>query len=132
MFNFDTNEFLDASIEKVVHTLFEAFILVFIVVYIFLQDFRSTLIPAIAVPVSIVGAFFFLNLLGYSLNLLTLFALVLAIGIVVDDAIVVVEAVHAKMEHGIKDAKKATVEAMHEITGAIISITLVMAAVLFP
>ena len=85
--------------------LFEAFILVFIVVYIFLQDFRSTLIPAIAVPVSIVGAFFFLNLLGYSLNLLTLFALVLAIGIVVDDAIVVVEAVHAKMEHGIKDAK---------------------------
>ena len=132
MFNFDTNEFLDASIEKVVHTLFEAFILVFIVVYIFLQDFRSTLIPAIAVPVSIVGAFFFLNLLGYSLNLLTLFALVLAIGIVVDDAIVVVEAVHAKMEHGIKDAKKATVEAMHEITGAIISITLVMAAVFIP
>ncbi len=97
-FNFDTNEFLDASIEKVIHTLIEAFILVFIVVYIFLQDFRSTLIPAIAVPVSIVGAFFFLNLFGYSLNLLTLFALVLAIGIVVDDAIVVVEAVHAKME----------------------------------
>ncbi|KQR94666.1 multidrug transporter AcrB [Chryseobacterium sp. Leaf180] len=131
-FNFDTNEFLDASIEKVVHTLIEAFILVFIVVYIFLQDFRSTLIPAIAVPVSIVGAFFFLNLLGYSLNLLTLFALVLAIGIVVDDAIVVVEAVHAKMENGISDAKKATVEAMDEITGAIISITLVMAAVFIP
>jgi len=130
--NFDTNEFLEASIEKVIHTLIEAFILVFIVVYIFLQDFRSTLIPAIAVPVSIVGAFFFLNLLGYSMNLLTLFALVLAIGIVVDDAIVVVEAVHAKMEHGIKDAKKATVEAMHEITGAIISITLVMAAVFIP
>lgn len=130
--NFDTNEFLDASIEKVVHTLIEAFILVFIVVFIFLQDFRSTLIPAIAVPVSIIGAFFFLNLLGYSLNLLTLFALVLAIGIVVDDAIVVVEAVHAKMEHGISDAKKATVEAMHEITGAIISITLVMAAVFIP
>lgn len=132
MFNFDTNEFLEASIEKVIHTLLEAFILVFIVVYIFLQDFRSTLIPAIAVPVSIVGSFFFLNLLGYSLNLLTLFALVLAIGIVVDDAIVVVEAVHAKMEHGVSDPKKATVEAMSEITGAIISITLVMAAVFIP
>lgn len=131
-FNFDTNEFLDASIEKVIHTLIEAFILVFIVVYIFLQDFRSTLIPAIAVPVSIVGAFFFLNLFGYSLNLLTLFALVLAIGIVVDDAIVVVEAVHAKMENGISNAKKATIEAMDEITGAIISITLVMAAVFIP
>lgn len=130
--NFDTNEFLESSIEKVIHTLIEAFILVFIVVYIFLQDFRSTLIPAIAVPVSIIGSFFFLNLLGYSMNLLTLFALVLAIGIVVDDAIVVVEAVHAKMEHGINDAKKATVEAMHEITGAIISITLVMAAVFIP
>ncbi len=131
-FNFDTNEFLDASIEKVIHTLIEAFILVFIVVYIFLQDFRSTLIPAIAVPVSIVGTFFFLNLFGYSLNLLTLFALVLAIGIVVDDAIVVVEAVHAKMENGISSSKKATIEAMDEITGAIISITLVMAAVFIP
>lgn len=131
-FNFDTNEFLDASIEKVIHTLIEAFILVFIVVYIFLQDFRSTLIPAIAVPVSIVGTFFFLNLFGYSLNLLTLFALVLAIGIVVDDAIVVVEAVHAKMENGISNSKKATIEAMDEITGAIISITLVMAAVFIP
>lgn len=130
--NFDTNEFLNASIEKVVHTLLEAFILVFIVVFIFLQDFRSTLIPAIAVPVSIIGSFFFLNLFGYSLNLLTLFALVLAIGIVVDDAIVVVEAVHAKMEHGVDNAKKATVEAMDEITGAIISITLVMAAVFIP
>lgn len=130
--NYDTNEFLTASMEKVLHTLLEAFVLVFIVVFIFLQDFRSTLIPAIAVPVSIVGTFFFLNLLGYSLNLLTLFALVLAIGIVVDDAIVVVEAVHAKMEHGISDAKKATVEAMDEITGAIISITLVMAAVFIP
>ncbi|MBU4539303.1 MAG: efflux RND transporter permease subunit [Weeksellaceae bacterium] len=130
--NFDTNEFLDASIEKVVSTLLEAFVLVFLVVYIFLQDFRSTLIPAIAVPVSIVGAFFFLNLFGYSLNLLTLFALVLAIGIVVDDAIVVVEAVHAKMEHGFTDAKKATVSAMDEITGAIISITLVMSAVFIP
>ncbi len=130
--NFDTNDFLEASIGKVVTTLLEAFVLVFLVVYIFLQDFRSTLIPAIAVPVSIVGSFFFLNLFGYSLNLLTLFALVLAIGIVVDDAIVVVEAVHAKMEHGIADAKKATVSAMSEITGAIISITLVMAAVFIP
>lgn len=130
--NFDTNDFLEASIEKVVSTLLEAFVLVFIVVFIFLQDFRSTLIPAIAVPVSIVGSFFFLNLFGYSLNLLTLFALVLAIGIVVDDAIVVVEAVHAKMEHGISDAKKATVSAMDEITGAIISITLVMSAVFIP
>lgn len=130
--NFDTNDFLEASINKVTSTLLEAFILVFVVVYIFLQDFRSTLIPAIAVPVSIIGSFFFLNLMGYSLNLLTLFALVLAIGIVVDDAIVVVEAVHAKMENGISDAKKATVEAMDEITGAIISITLVMAAVFIP
>lgn len=130
--NFDTNDFLEASIGKVVTTLLEAFLLVFLVVYIFLQDLRSTLIPAIAVPVSIVGSFFFLNLLGYSLNLLTLFALVLAIGIVVDDAIVVVEAVHAKMENGFADAKKATVSAMDEITGAIISITLVMAAVFIP
>lgn len=130
--NFDTNEFLNASIHKVVETLFEAFILVFIVVFIFLQDFRSTLIPAIAVPVSIVGAFFFLNLFGYTLNLLTLFALVLAIGIVVDDAIVVVEVIHAKMEQGISNAKQATVEGMNEITGAIISITLVMAAVFVP
>lgn len=130
--NFDTNEFLEASIGKVITTLIEAFILVFLVVFIFLQDFRSTLIPAIAVPVSIIGSFFFLNLLGYSLNLLTLFALVLAIGIVVDDAIVVVEAVHAKIEGGITDSRKATVEAMDEITGAIISITLVMAAVFIP
>ena len=129
---FDTNEFLNASIDKVVHTLFEAFILVFIVVFIFLQDFRSTLIPAIAVPVSIIGTFFFLSVFGYSINLLTLFALVLAIGIVVDDAIVVVEAVHAKMDEGEKDAKKATLDAMHEISGAIISITLVMAAVFIP
>ncbi|AHF15824.1 efflux RND transporter permease subunit [Niabella soli] len=130
--NYDTNEFLEASIDKVIHTLVEAFVLVFIVVFIFLQDFRSTLIPAIAVPVSIIGTFFFLNLMGFSLNLLTLFALVLAIGIVVDDAIVVVEAVHAKMDHGEKDPKKATMDAMHEITGAIISITLVMAAVFIP
>ena len=130
--NFDSNEFLEASINKVVITLLEAFVLVFLVVFIFLQDFRSTLIPAIAVPVSIIGAFFFLNLLGYSINLLTLFALVLAIGIVVDDAIVVVEAVHAKLDQGETNVKKATVEAMHEITVAIISITLVMAAVFVP
>ncbi|MDN3596077.1 efflux RND transporter permease subunit [Zunongwangia endophytica] len=129
---YDTNEFLNASIEKVVHTLVEAFILVFIVVFIFLQDFRSTLIPAIAVPVSIIGTFFFLNLFGYSINLLTLFALVLAIGIVVDDAIVVVEAVHAKLDEGAKSAHDATLDAMHEISGAIISITLVMAAVFIP
>jgi HAE1 family hydrophobic/amphiphilic exporter-1 len=130
--NFDTNEFLTASIDKVVVTLIEAFVLVFIVVFLFLQDFRSTLIPAIAVPVSIIGTFFFLNLFGYSINLLTLFALVLAIGIVVDDAIVVVEAVHAKMEEGAKDALSGTRKAMDEITGAIISITLVMGAVFIP
>ena len=132
MVNFDTNEFLNASIQKVVTTLVEAFLLVFLVVFIFLQDFRSTLIPAIAVPVSIIGTFFFLNLFGYSINLLTLFALVLAIGIVVDDAIVVVEAVHAKLEEGAKSALQATHHAMEEITGAIISITLVMAAVFIP
>ncbi|TYC12080.1 efflux RND transporter permease subunit [Bizionia gelidisalsuginis] len=129
---YDTNEFLNASVEKVTHTLIEAFILVFIVVFLFLQDFRSTLIPAIAVPVSIVGTFFFLNLFGYSINLLTLFALVLAIGIVVDDAIVVVEAVHAKIDEGAKDIQKATITAMSEISGAIVSITLVMAAVFVP
>jgi HAE1 family hydrophobic/amphiphilic exporter-1 len=124
---------LDESIKQVEHTLIEAFILVFIVVFIFLQDFRSTLIPAIAVPVAIIGTFFFMNLFGFSVNLLTLFALVLAIGIVVDDAIVVVEAVHAKMEHnpGLSP-RAATTQAMHEITGAIISITLVMAAVFLP
>jgi HAE1 family hydrophobic/amphiphilic exporter-1 len=126
------NDFLDASIEKVLHTLIEAFILVFIVVFIFLQDFRSTLIPAISVPVAIIGTFFFLSLFGFTINLLTLFALVLAIGIVVDDAIVVVEAVHAKLDHGYKSAKKATVDAMDDISGAIISITLVMAAVFIP
>ncbi len=130
--NFNVNTFLDAAISKVVSTLLEAFLLVFLVVYIFLQDFRSTLIPAIAVPVSIVGTFFFLNLFGYSINMLTLFALVLAIGIVVDDAIVVVEAVHAKMEQTHEKAKPATISAMNEITGAIISITLVMAAVFVP
>lgn len=130
--NFDTNEFLTASIDKVIVTLIEAFLLVFLVVFIFLQDFRSTLIPAIAVPVSIIGTFFFLNLFGYSINLLTLFALVLAIGIVVDDAIVVVEAVHAKLEEGADSALNATRKAMDEITGAIISITLVMGAVFIP
>lgn len=131
-FNYDTNDFLESSINKVLTTFIEAFILVFIVVFIFLQDFRSTLIPAIAVPVSIIGSFFFLNLFGYSINMLTLFALVLAIGIVVDDAIVVVEAVHAKLEGGIKSAHKATVSAMEEISPAIISITLVMSAVFIP
>lgn len=129
---YNSKEFLDASIDQVKHTLFEAFILVFIVVYIFLQDFRSTLIPAIAVPVAIIGTFFFMRLFGFSINLLTLFALVLAIGIVVDDAIVVVEAVHAKMESTKLSAKKATIQSMSEISGAIISITLVMAAVFVP
>jgi HAE1 family hydrophobic/amphiphilic exporter-1 len=129
---FNTKTFLDASIEKVLSTLVEAFILVFIVVFLFLQDLRSTLIPAIAVPVAIVGTFFFLQLFGFSINLLTLFALVLAIGIVVDDAIVVVEAVHAKLDEGAKSAKEATLSAMSEITGAIVSITLVMAAVFIP
>lgn len=133
LFNVDSNDFLEASMESVLHTLFEAFILVFIVVFIFLQDFRSTLIPAIAVPVSIVGTFFFLNVLGFSINLLTLFALILAIGIVVDDAIVVVEAVHAKMgKSKSKDIKGITNEAMGGITAAIISITLVMCAVFIP
>ncbi|WP_412467041.1 efflux RND transporter permease subunit [Pedobacter sp. KLB.chiD] len=128
----NVNDFLDASIEKVLHTLIEAFILVFLVVFIFLQDFRSTLIPAISVPVAIIGTFFFLSLFGFTINLLTLFALVLAIGIVVDDAIVVVEAVHAKLDEGYTDAKKATIDAMDDISGAIISITLVMAAVFIP
>ena len=129
---YNTKKFLDASISKVITTLIEAFILVFIVVFLFLQDFRSTLIPAIAVPVAIVGTFFFLQLFGYSINMLTLFAMILAIGIVVDDAIVVVEAVHAKLDEGVKSAKEATVSAMSEITGAIISITLVMSAVFVP
>ncbi|WP_297100510.1 efflux RND transporter permease subunit [uncultured Draconibacterium sp.] len=128
----NTNEFLDASIEKVLHTLLEAFILVFIVVFVFLQNFRATLIPAIAVPVSIIGTFFFLNLFGFTINLLTLFALVLAIGIVVDDAIVVVEAVHAKLDSGARSAKNAAISAMNEISTAIVSITLVMAAVFIP
>lgn len=129
---YDTNRFLDASIRKVVTTLLEAFVLVFLVVFIFLQDFRSTLIPAIAVPVSIIGTFFFIWLAGFSINLLTLFALVLAIGIVVDDAIVVVEAAHAKLEGTGRNSLTATQSAMSEITGAIISITLVMASVFVP
>lgn len=129
---FNTKTFLDASIDKVISTLIEAFLLVFLVVYLFLQDFRSTLIPAIAVPVAIVGTFFFLQIFGFSINMLTLFAMILAIGIVVDDAIVVVEAVHAKLDEGAKSGKEATISAMNEITGAIVSITLVMAAVFIP
>ena len=129
---YNTKDSLDLSIEQVEHTLIEAFILVFIVVFLFLQDFRATLIPAIAVPVSILGTFFFMQVFGFSINLLTLFALVLAIGIVVDDAIVVVEAVHEKMHSKRLSAKAATTSAMSEITGAIISITLVMSAVFLP
>lgn len=129
---YDANSFLTASIDKVLITLLEAFILVFIVVFIFLQDWRTTLIPAIAVPVAIIGTFFFLNVFGYSVNLLTLFALVLAIGIVVDDAIIVVEIIHAKLEEGAESGTEAAVEGMSEITGAIISITLVMSAIFVP
>lgn len=129
---FDANNFLTASINKLLVTFLEAFLLVFVVVYLFLQDWRSTLIPAIAVPVSIVGTFFFLNLFGYSINLLTLFALVLAIGIVVDDAIIVVEIIHAKLEEGANSGRQAAIQGMDEIAGAIISITLVMAAIFVP
>ena len=128
----NVNDFLEASISKVISTLIEAFLLVFAVVFLFLQDFRSTLIPAIAVPVAIVGTFFFLLLFGFTINLLTLFALLLAIGIVVDDAIVVVEAVHAKLDQGYTSALQASRDAMGEITSALISITLVMAAVFVP
>lgn len=128
----DANDFLFASIHEVLKTLIEAFILVFIVVFIFLQDFRSTLIPAIAIPVALVGTFFVLYLIGFSLNLLTLCALVLAIAIVVDDAIIVVEAVHAKLDQGYKSSVKASIDAMNEISGAIVSITLVMMAVFIP
>lgn len=128
----DVTEFIDAAQHEVVKTLFEALVLVFIVVFIFLQDFRSTLIPMIAVPVSLVGTLFFLKVIGFSINLLTLSALVLAIAIVVDDAIVVVEAVHAKLDMGYKNARKASIDAMEEISGAIISITLVMSAVFVP
>ena len=130
--NYDVTEFLYASIEEVVFTLIMTLILVFIVVYIFLQDFRSTLIPLIAVPVSLVGTFFFLSIFGFSINLLVLSALLLAIAIVVDDAIVVVEAVHAKLDQGYKSPLTASIDAMNEISGAIISITLVMASVFIP
>ena len=130
--NYDVTEFLYASIEEVVFTLFMTLALVFLVVYIFLQDMRSTLIPLIAVPVSLIGTFFFLNVMGFSINLLVLSALLLAIAIVVDDAIVVVEAVHAKLDQGYKSPLTASIDAMNEISGAIISITLVMAAVFVP
>ena len=130
--NYDVTEFLYASIEEVVFTLVFTLILVFIVIYVFLQDWRSTLIPLIAVPVSLVGTFFFLNIFGFSINLLTLSALLLAIAIVVDDAIVVVEAVHAKLDQGYKSSLTASIDAMNEISGAIISITLVMASVFVP
>ena len=128
----NNNEFLDASIHEVLKTLMEAFLLVFIVVYIFLQDIRSTIIPAIAIPVALVGTFFVMKLIGFSINLITLSALVLAIAIVVDDAIVVVEAVHAKLDVGYKSARLAAIDAMREIAGALISITLVMMLVFIP
>ncbi|ASZ13370.1 efflux RND transporter permease subunit [Chitinophaga pendula] len=131
-FNYDVSRFLDASIHEVVKTLFEAFILVFVIVYLFLQDFRSTLIPALAVPVALIGTLCFMQLLGFSINLLTLFALVLAIGIVVDNAIVVVEAVHVKMQEEHLPPMEATISAMKEIGGAIVAITLVMSAVFIP
>lgn len=130
--SYDVSQFLDASIEKVLHTLFEAFILVAIVVFMFLGDWRSTLIPTLAVPVSLIGSFFFMQVFGLSINLITLFALVLAIGIVVDNAIVVVEGVHAKMEEKNLSPYKATQEVLQEISGAIIAITLVMTAVFVP
>jgi len=130
--SYSVRDQIDQSINQVKSTLFEAFILVFIIVFIFLQDLRSTLIPAIAIPVSLIGTFFFLSLFGFSLNVLTMFALVLAIGIVVDDAIVVVEAIHQKMHETGMRAKEATIETMSEISGAIFSITLVMAAVFLP
>lgn len=128
----NTNDFLYASIEEVIKTLIEAFILVFLVVYVFLQDLRSTIIPAIAIPVALIGTFFGLYLIGFSINLLTLSALVLAIAIVVDDAIVVVEAVHAKLDEGYTSARMAAIDAMREIGGAIFSITLVMMLVFIP
>ncbi|HEY1010524.1 MAG TPA: efflux RND transporter permease subunit, partial [Daejeonella sp.] len=130
--SYDVSQFLDASIEQVLHTLRDAFILVAIVVFIFLGDWRSTLIPILAVPVSLIGSFFVIQYFGLSINLITLFALVLAIGIVVDNAIVVVEAVHAKMEENNLSPYKATVEVLREIGGAIIAITLVMTAVFIP
>jgi hydrophobic/amphiphilic exporter-1 (mainly G- bacteria), HAE1 family len=131
-FAYDVSKFLEASIEKVLHTLLEAFILVSLVVYMFLGDLRSTLIPTLAVPVSLVGTFFVLRLMGLSINLITLFAMVLAIGVVVDDAIVVVEAVHAKMAQKHLSPYRATMEVLHEISGAIIAITLVMTSVFVP
>jgi HAE1 family hydrophobic/amphiphilic exporter-1 len=130
--SYDISKFLDASIHEVIKTLIEAFILVALVVFIFLQDIRSTIIPILAVPVSLVGTFFFMQMMGFSLNLITLFALVLAIGIVVDNAIVVIEAVHAKMEGTTITPMRATKQAMREISGAIIAITLVMSAVFIP
>jgi HAE1 family hydrophobic/amphiphilic exporter-1 len=130
--SYDVSRFLDASIHEVIKTLIEAFILVALVVFIFLQDWRSTLIPVLAVPVALIGTFAFMQMFGFSINLLTLFALVLAIGIVVDNAIVVVEAVHAKMEENHVDPKTATKQAMGEIGGAILAITLVMSAVFIP
>ncbi len=130
--SYDVSNFLDASIEKVVHTLGEAFILVAIVVFLFLGDWRSTLIPTIAVPVSLIGAFIFMQLFGLTINLITLFALVLAIGVVVDDAIVVVEAVHAKMEEEHLTPYKAVQKVLKEISGAVIAITLLMTAVFVP
>lgn len=130
--SYDVSHFLDASIEKVIHTLGEAFILVALVVFLFLGDWRSTLIPTLAVPVSLIGAFIFMQFFGLTINLITLFALVLAIGIVVDNAIVVVEAVHAKMEEEDLGPYRATQKVLHEISGAIIAITLVMTAVFIP
>ncbi len=126
------NDFLFASIHEVVKTLIEAFVLVFLVVFVFLQDFRSTLIPIIAIPVALIGTFFLMNIFGFSINLLTLSALVLAIAIVVDDAIVVVEAVHAKLDEGYTSSKRAAIDAMSEIAGALVSITLVMMLVFIP
>src|SRR4029077_6475662 len=139
-FAYDVSKFLDASIEKVLHTLLEAFILVSLVVYLFLGDLRSTLIPTLAVPVSLIGTFFVLRLMGLSINLITLFAMVLVIGVVgddgivvvVDDAIVVVEAVHAKMAVKHLSPYLATMEVVQEISGAIIAITLVMTSVFVP
>lgn len=128
---YDVSRFLDASVSAVIKTLLEAFLLVGIVVFLFLQDWRSTLIPVLAVPVALIGTFAFMQMLGFSINLLTLFALVLAIGIVVDNAIVVVEAVHVKMEEGLAPYE-ATVASMKEIAGAIVVITLVMSAVFIP
>ncbi|WP_072529565.1 efflux RND transporter permease subunit [Bacteroides ilei] len=128
----NANDFLYASIHEVIKTLIEAFILVFIVVYIFLQDMRSTLIPAIAIPVALIATFFVLKLIGFSVNLLTLSAMVLAIAIVVDDAIVVVEGVHAKLDQGYKSSREASIDAMSELGGALVSITLVMMSVFIP